>query len=81
MLDALADGERLRERPVRQLRLVVREVRLAPDLGRVGFAPGVLAVKVGGEVERLASGLDGFGRVRPCQSDASATSSSIWRRR
>ena len=44
MLDALADYERLCERAVRERGLAVGEVRLAPDLGGVRFAPGVLAV-------------------------------------
>ena len=70
VLDALADGERLRERSVRERGLVVGEVRLAPDLGGVGLAPGVLAVGVRREVERFAGGLDGFRWVWPCEPDA-----------
>ena len=44
--------------------------RFAPDLCRIGFAPGVAAVGMCGEVERFARGLDGFRRIRPCQAYA-----------
>ena len=70
VLDALADGERLRERVVRERRLVVGEVRLAPDLSSVRLAPGVLAFGMRRQVERFASDLDGFRWVRSGERDA-----------
>ena len=69
MLNALPHRKRLREGAVSQRGLVVREVRLAPNLSGVRLAPGVLAVGMRREVERLAGGLDGFRRIGPRQTD------------
>ena len=70
MLDALADYERLCERAVRERGLAVGEVRLAPDLGGVRFAPGVWQSGDRRQIERLAGGLDGLREIEPCRPDA-----------
>jgi hypothetical protein len=57
VLNALANYERLSERLLGERRLVVGEVRLAPDLRGVRFPPGVLAVGMRREIERLAGPL------------------------
>ena len=58
VFDALAHGERLRERSVREGGLVVGEICLAPDLGGIGLAPGVLAVGRGRVLRELCGCLD-----------------------
>ena len=62
------NADRLGERTVGEDGLVVGEAGLAPHLGGVGLAPGVPAVRVGREVERLAGRMDGLRRVRPTSS-------------
>jgi hypothetical protein len=66
MLDALAHHECLRERTLSERGLVVGEVHLVPDLGGVWLAPGILAIGMRREIERLASGLE---RLRKAHND------------
>ena len=51
MLDTLADCERLHERSLGERKFVVGKERLAPNLGGICFAPGVLTVRMRREVE------------------------------
>src|ERR1700741_5572585 len=67
VFDPPAHFEGAGERALRESEVAVGEVGLAPGLRRVGFAPGVAAVRMGGEVERLPRRLVGFGRIRPGQ--------------
>jgi hypothetical protein len=69
VLNAFAHSERVRERSQSEGGLVVGVVRLAPDLGGVGFASGVLPVLVRSKVKSLASGLDRFPWISPRQMD------------
>jgi hypothetical protein len=70
VFDPAADFESAGEGALREGELAIGKVRLAPRLCRVGFTPGVAAVGVGGEIERLPRRLDRLRRIGPGQPDA-----------